>query len=328
MKKTFSILAIALVLLSCNKEHRLAMASADKDFILKVANKEYEKKKWTNALALYERLTNLVAGTDDAPEVLYKSASAEYYDKNYKLAGYHFKRFAESFPKDPRREEAAYMSALCYYEGSLDYNLDQANTNSAINELQDFINNYPNSERAKNINEMIDELNYKLEFKAYENARQYYKMADYKAADIAFENVMNDFPATKLKSKIFNYILKSKAQLAINSIYDLKKERLDNALAYTRTVEKEFPDTDNAKDAVATRERLKKEAETFAKLQKEVEARRAELTEKQKQAEAKLEEKEKVKKQIKDEQVANKTRIDSAKISTPEPAATFKIRRN
>jgi hypothetical protein len=44
MKKTFSILAIALVLLSCNKEHRLAMASADKDFILKVANKEFEKK--------------------------------------------------------------------------------------------------------------------------------------------------------------------------------------------------------------------------------------------------------------------------------------------
>ena len=114
MKKTFSILAIALVLLSCNKEHRLAMASADKDYILKVANKEFEKKKWTDALALYERLTNLVAGTDDAPEVLYKSAFAEYYDKNYKLAGYHFKRFAESFPKDSRREEAAYMSALCY----------------------------------------------------------------------------------------------------------------------------------------------------------------------------------------------------------------------
>ena len=328
MKKTFSILAIALVLLSCNKEHRLAMASADKDYILKVANKEFEKKKWTDALALYERLTNLVAGTDDAPEVLYKSAFAEYYDKNYKLAGYHFKRFAESFPKDSRREEAAYMSALCYYEGSQDYNLDQANTNSAINELQDFINNYPSSERAKNINEMIDELNYKLEFKAYENARQYYKMADYKAADIAFENVLNDFPATKLKPKIFNYILKSKSELAINSIYDLKKERLENALAFTRTAEKEFPGTDNAKDAVELREKLQKESEAFAKLQKEVEARRAELTEKQKQAEAKLEEKEQAKKQVKDEQAANNARIDSANITTPAPAATFKIKRN
>ncbi len=64
-------------------------------------------------------------------------------------------------------------------------------------------------------------------------------MADYKAADIAFENVMNDFPATKLKSKIFNYILNLKRNWPLNSIYTvLKKERLDNALAFTRTVEK------------------------------------------------------------------------------------------
>ena len=147
MKKNIFYFGNCFGALSCNKEHRLAMASADKDYILKVANKEFEKKKWTDALAL-RKTYNLVAGTDDAPEVLYKSAFAEYYDKNYKLAGYHFKRFCRKFSKDSRREET-YMSALCYYEDSQDYNLDQANTNSAINELQDFINNYPSSERAK-----------------------------------------------------------------------------------------------------------------------------------------------------------------------------------
>lgn len=328
MKKIISLFALALVLFSCNKQYDLAMKSADKDFIMKVANEKYEKKKWTDALALYERLTNLVAGTDDAPEVVYKSAYANYYDKNYKLAAHQFKNFSVTFVNDPRKEEAAYMSALCYYEGSMDYNLDQSNTTSAINELQEFLNNYPNSERAKNINELIDELNYKLEFKAYENARQYFKMADYKASAIAFENVLNDFPATKLKSKIYNYILKSKSELAINSVYDLKKERIENAIAFTRQTEREFPNSDNAKDAIDIRKKLEKEAEDFAKLQKEVEARKAEFSEKQKQAEAKLQEKEQVKKQVKDEQVSNKIKIDSAKISTPEPAATFKIRRN
>ena len=324
MKKIISLFAIAILLLSCNKQYDLAMKSADKNFIMKVANEKYEKKKWSDALALYERLTNLVAGTDDAPEVVYKSAYANYYDKNYKLAAHQFKNFSVTFVNDPRKEEAAYMSALCFYEGSMDYNLDQSNTTSAINELQEFLNNYPNSDKAKNINELIDELNYKLEFKAYENARQYYKMADYKAAAIAFENVLNDFPATKLKSKIFNYILKSKAELAINSIYDLKKERLDNAIAFTKQTEREFPSSDNAKDAVETRAKLEKEVESFAKLQKEVEARKAEFLEKQKLLEAKEQEK----KQIKDEQTSNKIKIDSAKISTPESGATFKIKRN
>lgn len=324
MKKIISLFAIAFLLLSCNKQFDLAMKSADKDFIMKVANEKYEKKKWTDALSLYERLTNLVAGTDDAPEVVYKSAYANYYDKNYKLAAHQFKNFSVTFTNDPRKEEAAYMSALCFYEGSMDYNLDQSNTTSAINELQEFLNNYPNSEKAKNINELIDELNYKLEFKAYENARQYYKMADYKAAAIAFENVLNDFPATKLKSKIFNYILKSKAELAINSIYDLKKERLDNAIAFTRQTEREFPDSDNSKDALETRTKLEKEAEAFAKLQKEVETRKAEFLEKQKLLEAKEQEK----KQIKDLQTANKMKADSAKLNTPKPAATFNIKKN
>lgn len=328
MKKIISLLALALVLFSCNKQYDLAMKSADKDFIMKVANEKYEKKKWTDALALYERLTNLVAGTDDAPEVVYKSAYANYYDKNYKLAAHQFKNFSVTFVKDPRKEEAAYLSALCYYEGSMDYNLDQSNTTSAINELQEFLNNYPNSERAKNINELIDELNYKLEFKAYENARQHFKMAQYKASAIAFENVLNDFPATKLKPKIYNYILKSKSELAVNSVYELKKERLENAIAFTKQAEREYPNTENAKDAVEIRAKLEKEMASFEVFQKEVEAKKAEFTEKQKKFEEKILEKEKTKKQAKDKQESTKIKIDSAKISTPEPAATFKIKRN
>ena len=81
MKKYSHYSQSLFLLLSCNKQYDLAMKSADKDFIMKVANENTKKKKWTDALALYERLTNLVAGTDDAPEVVYKSAYANYYDK-------------------------------------------------------------------------------------------------------------------------------------------------------------------------------------------------------------------------------------------------------
>ena len=227
MKKYLILFLAFIALAACNKQQELALKSADKDYILKVANENFANKKWADALVLYERLSNLVAGTDDAPNVVYNSAYANYYDKNYKLAGHQFKNFAVTFPQDPRVEDAAYMSALCYYEGSLDYNLDQSNTELAINEMQNFLNNYPNSEKSKNINELIDELTYKLEFKAYENARQYFKMADYKASSTAFENVLNDFPSTKLRTKIYDYILKSKYELAVNSIYDLKKDRLE-----------------------------------------------------------------------------------------------------
>lgn len=331
MKKYILGLFAVAVLSSCVSQQEKAMKSADKNFILKAANDNFAKKKWKNALALYDRLANLVAGTDDFPNVGFNTAYANYYDKNYKLAGHQFKNFAVSFPKDPRAEEAAYMSALCYYEGSMDYNLDQSSTELAINELQDFLNNYPNSERSKNISQLVDELSYKLEFKAYENGRQYFKMGDYKAANVALDNVLNDFPSTKLRPKIYDYIMKSRYSLATKSIYGLKDERIESAIAYTKLVEKELPNTEYSKSAVELRSKLEKEKQNFASVKKITEARIAAMTAKQKKENDKLSEKEKTEQQAKD-QISNEKKAmqiqrDSAALSTPPPAATFKIQR-
>ncbi|WBV59143.1 outer membrane protein assembly factor BamD [Chryseobacterium camelliae] len=331
MKKYILGLFALTVVMSCVSQQERALKSADKNFILKAANENFAKKKWKNALALYDRLTNLVAGTDDFPNVGFNTAYANYYDKNYKLAGHQFKNFAVSFPKDPRAEEAAYMSALCYYEGSMDYNLDQSSTELAINELQDFLNNYPTSERSKNINTLIDELSYKLEFKAYENARQYFKMGDYKSANVALENVLDDFPSTKLRPKIYDFIMKSRYELAIKSVYDLKDERIESALSFTKQVEKELPNTEYSKTALDLRQKLEKEKKNFAVVKKETEARIAVLTDRQKKEAAKLAEKAKTEQQLKDQVSAEKKAMqiqrDSAALQTPPPAATFKIQR-
>ncbi|TDX84414.1 outer membrane protein assembly factor BamD [Epilithonimonas xixisoli] len=330
MKKYISLLVLSVILMSCKTEMDQAMKSADKDFILKVANEKFTKKKWADALALYDRLPNLVAGTDDAPNVVFNSAYANYYDKNYRLAANQFKNFVISFPQDPRKEEAAYLSALCYYEGSLQYNLDQSNTESAITELQNFLNEYPDSERSKNITQLVDELTYKLEFKAFENAKQYFRMGEFKAAAVTFENVLEDFPATKLRPKIYDIILKSKYELAVNSIYDLKKERLDAAASYAKRVSAELPNSEYSKTADDLYTKLEDEKVKFAQLQVEVEKRKAEYEAKVKNAEAKENEKkelEQEKNQAKLENVAEQTRRDSAKINSPEPQATFKFKR-
>ncbi|AQX08708.1 outer membrane protein assembly factor BamD [Elizabethkingia ursingii] len=335
MKKILTFITLALIVVSCNKEFDNAMKSADKEVILKAADKYYEKKNWKQALALYDRLPNLLAGTDELADMSYKQAYANYYDKSYKLAGHQFKSFTVNNPRDPRREEAAYMSALCYHQDSRDYNLDQESTIAAINELQEFLNTYPGSERSKNISKLVDELSYKLEFKAYENARQYYKMAEYKAADIAFENVLEDYPSTKLRPQIFNYMMRSKERLATLSSYDLKSDRIENAISFTKQVEREFPNSDNSKDAVKIRESLEHEKENFAKLKVEYDKRRAERearikrlsAEQAAEMEKKAENNRKAKavKEYKDK--VRGLQKDSAILNTPPPAATFKIPR-
>lgn len=306
MKKLTLLIFATLLLFSCDKNMDKAMKSADKKYILQVANDKFAQKKWKDALSLYERLPNLVAGTDDAPHVLFNSAYANYYEKQYRLAGHQFKNFSVTFPQDPRAEEAAYMSALCYYEGSQDYNLDQSNTELAINELQNFLNAYPSSERAKNINNLIEELSYKLEFKAYENAKQYYKMEEYKAAIITFENVLNDYPATKLRPDIYKYLMKSRYELAMGSRYDLKEERLDNAIAFTKEIDKQYPDYEIAKETPQLREKLLKEKADFAIVIKNYEADKAKMEARQKAEAEKLAKAE-------EEKLARKQRKEAAK---------------
>ena len=185
------------------------------------------------------------------------------------------------------------MSAICYYQDSADYNLDQGSTEDAINSLQDFLNNFPNSERTKDINEKIEKLTFKLEYKAYEQARNYFKIADYRAAVVAFENVLEDYPSTKLKPQIFDYIMKSRYELGMHSIYDLKKERLESAIAFSKEYEKTFPDS--AKEIVHMRDKLNRELEKHLEHIKEVEARKAEYLEKQKEHEQKQKHKEETK---------------------------------
>lgn len=318
MKKIFICgLTAALFLGSCASQQDKALKSTDKDFILKTADAAFAKKKWSDALALYEHASSLVAGTEDAANVLYNTAYANYYDKNYPLAGHQFKNFTVTFPQDPRREEAAYMSALTYYQGSMDYNLDQTSTISAIEELQNFLNAYPNSEKAKNIDQLIQELSYKLELKAFENARQYYKTADYKAADIAFDNFLQDFPATRHKKEVLNFQMNAKTELALNSVYDLKEERLTRAVAFANVLERDYPDTEVATNAVRRREALLAEKDRFAKLKVENERQKAEFEARQARLNA-----QKADKKITETRAALK---DSARVATPAPAVVLPI---
>lgn len=287
MKKYIIAATLIIVASSCNQQYNLALKSADKEFILNTANDFYAQKKWSKAIALYDRLPNLVAGTKDASDVVFKSAYANYYDKNYKLAGHQFKNFSTTFIHDERKEEAAYMSAICYFENSPEYNLDQSNTESSINYLQDFINQYPNAEKAKDINEKIEILTNKLEQKYYEQAKQYFKMANYRAAIVAFENLLDNYPSTKLKQNSVDYIMKSKYELAIHSIYNLKKDRLEMAIAFSKEVEKEYPNTSSSKNAANMREKLIKEMDKHLEVIKEMEAKKEEFLKKQQEKEEK-----------------------------------------
>ncbi|MBS7332776.1 outer membrane protein assembly factor BamD [Faecalibacter bovis] len=277
LKKLTLIVLVGLALSSCNKEYNKAMKSTDKDEIFNIATQLYNQKKYTEAIELYDRISTSFVGTEQAADIAYNTADAHFNDQNFKLAGHLFKNFSGSYPMDKRAEEALYLSAFSYYKDSPKYNLDQTSTFTAIDELQGFINSYPNSEHVNDANKYITELRQKLELKAFEIGKVYYKTMKYKAAGVAFDNMVDEYPDSKFREEAMMYSLRSKAELAINfSRIENKDLRLQEARTQYRQLSKFYPNSQYKSEAEkllknieADLEKSKKELAEIEKAKKE-----------------------------------------------------------
>ncbi len=230
MKKFIYLLAIALVFSSCS-QYQKAINSEDVALKFDQATLKYDAKKYAKAIRLFEQIAPSYKGKPQAEKLFYMFSQSYYNTKQYYLAAYQFESFASSYPKSEKREEAAFLGAKCFSKLSPVYSLDQTDTNKALDKLQNFIDLYPESQYLQEANSIVNDLKNKLEKKAYEVAKQYNSVTDYKASIAAFENFLSDFPGTPLKEDALFYKFDASYSLAINSVPQKKEERLNNAKA-------------------------------------------------------------------------------------------------
>lgn len=242
-KKFLFTLFIGILLLSSCSPYQKALKSEDPAVKYPMAEKMYENKKYQKAIRLFEQIAPSYRGKPQAEKMFYMYSQSYYKSKQYYLAGYQFESFTNAYPRSEKVEEAAYLSALCYSKLSPRYSLDQVDTYKAIDKMQRFIDNYPNSEYLPEANVVVRELREKLEKKAFEIAKQYNTIRDYKAALVVLENFIIEHPGTPFKEDALYYKLDSAFKLAINSIDQKKMERLEIAKeAYERLI-KTYPET-------------------------------------------------------------------------------------
>ena len=80
--------------------------------------------------------------------LLYLLAQSYYGQKDYQTASQYFNTYYTTYPKGEFTELARYYSGYGLYLDSPDPRLDQAQTYEAINQLQLYLEYYPQSERA------------------------------------------------------------------------------------------------------------------------------------------------------------------------------------
>ena len=240
-------LLFAFVLTNCG-EYQEVLKSKDLDYKFSKAVEYYDAGEYNKAYPIFDELISLYRGTQKAQEVYFYYANTLYLQKNYILAGYHFKNFYKTFPQNEQADEAAYLTAYCYYLEAPKHSLDQAYTFKAINEIQLYINTHPNSDKLEDCNVYMEELRSKLELKSYEIAFQYYKTRQYKAAMTAFTTTVSEYPDTPYREDALYYKTLSAFKLANNSLEALQDERFTEAKTALNDFEEAFPTSDRLED--------------------------------------------------------------------------------
>lgn len=228
MKKIFTVILLSLLFGACS-EYQKAYKSEDIGVKYEVSKKLYEKGKYTKAIRLFEQIAPSYKGKPQAEELFYMYSESLYKTKQYFLAGYQYSSFASLYPRSPKLEEALFKSAKCEALLSPRYTLDQTDTDKAVSKLQDFIDRYPESAQLSEANALMKDLKEKLEKKAFEIAKQYNTISDFKSAITAFNIFLDEYPGTIYKEDALYYKFDSSYHLAINSVQSKMQERLKDA---------------------------------------------------------------------------------------------------
>jgi len=208
----------------------------------------YEAKEYGKALRLFEKITPVYRGKPQMERIQFMVAQSNFNTKNYSLAGYYFDRFTKNYPSSSKREEAAFLSAYSYKLDSPVFSLEQTQTYKAIDSYQSFINTYPDSERIDEANLHYKELRLKLQKKAFEIGKTYYKTAEYdsrnyKASIQAFDNMLEDYLGSEYKEEALFYRLKAAHDYVLKSTKRKKEPRIKDAIAAYDKLIRNFPNT-------------------------------------------------------------------------------------
>lgn len=268
-KILISLVVLASLLASCKSESNLVYKSDDNSYKYEFAKESFVNRKYTRASDLLGSLIVVMKGTKYGEECLYLYGLSCMNNGDYESASDIFKRYTTSYPRGEYAEDASFNRAEALYMSTPEPRLDQSSTYTAIKAFQDFIDVYPSSTKKELAQNRMYELQDKLVKKELLSARLYFNLGtyfgnctsggnNYEACIITSQNALKDYPYTTLREDFALLIMKSKYELAQQSIEEKRMERFQDAEEECYGFINEYPDSKDRSLAEKYIERCKK----------------------------------------------------------------------
>ena len=183
----------------------VASAACKPDFILKkyttnqslynAGLKEFNRHKWDNAIAAFEKLTlDLPARDSLLPRSYWYLATAHEKQGEHLLAAQSYSKLVESFPDDSLAPNAALEAARSYWHLWRKPSLDPTYGQTALATYNTLIGLYPTSPIIPTAQKEIAELENWFAIKNYDAGMFYLRRKAYDSAIIYFKDVLSRWP--------------------------------------------------------------------------------------------------------------------------------------
>ncbi len=161
------------------------------------AMKKFDNQELEEAIIIFENIEKIYPLSNEAIQSQIMSAFIDYARLDYDTAILKFNRLIKKYPSLKNIDYIYYMKAICYYEQLSHEGLDGKFNTLALENLNQVINRFPNSEYAKDSHQKIILVKSNIAAKHMTIARFYQKDKKYTAALNRYKIVVDEFSETK-----------------------------------------------------------------------------------------------------------------------------------
>lgn len=157
----------------------------------------FEEEKYVKASQQFNIIVDRASHTDLGDDALFFLAESYFLNKDYDLALVEFEKLVSRMGFSPYIEKSRWRICETLMLLSPNFYHDQESSKKAISQIQEFLDDFPNSEYSKDADKLISELRTRLAEKNMETGKLYVKLKAYDSAIVSYKIVVNEFYDTK-----------------------------------------------------------------------------------------------------------------------------------
>jgi len=193
---TFILIALVISGLGCGGSKKLSNLTAQELF--EAGKEKYEQGKYLKAVDYFQSIVYNYPGVSIIDTAQYYLGLSYFGNNDYTLAQAEFNRLIMNYPSSVFFESAMLLRAVSVFQASpKHYGLDQTELEQAIQMLNDFVIDFPESDYLPEAREYILQARTRMARKYYTNATVYARMGARDASKTYYQIVIDDYTDTE-----------------------------------------------------------------------------------------------------------------------------------